>query len=95
MKDNNNTLIGIIILIIVSVIAICIYGYSQQIDVPMKARIVTHNVTADKNGHRTYSTIVLTEDDMLEEVTGLHYYVAPVGSDVNYVATRTKKNEQH
>ena len=53
--------------------------------------VVEHNVTADKTGHRTYSTIVKTDDGFIEEETGLNSYVVPVGERVTIEVTRTKK----
>ena len=53
--------------------------------------VVEHNVTADKTGHRTYSTIVKTDDGFIEEETGLKTYVVPVGERVTIEVTRTKK----
>ena len=52
--------------------------------------VVEHNVTADKTGHRTYSTIVKTDDGFIEEETGLKTYVVPVGERVTIEVTRTK-----
>ena len=52
--------------------------------------VLEHNVTADKTGHRTYSTIVKTDDGFIEEETGLKTYVVPVGERVTIEVTRTK-----
>ncbi len=55
--------------------------------------VVEHNVTADKTGHRTYSTIVKTDDGFIEEETGLKTYVVPVGERVTIEVTRTKRKK--
>ena len=52
--------------------------------------VVEHNVTADKYGSRTYSTIVKTDDGYVEEKTGLNLYTIPVGERVTVEVTRTK-----
>lgn len=43
------------------------------------AIVLDHVVTANKDGFRTYSTIVKTTDGKIREVTGLSYYVVPKG----------------
>lgn len=53
--------------------------------------VLEHNVTADKHGARTYSTIVKTDDGFIEEETGLKTYIVPVGERVTIEVTRTKK----
>ena len=55
--------------------------------------VVEHNVTADKQGARTYSTIVKTDDGFIEEETGLKLYVVPVGERVTIEVTRTKRKK--
>jgi len=52
--------------------------------------ILEHNVTADRTGYRTYSTIVKTDDGYIEEKTGLQLYAVPVGNRVTIEVTRTK-----
>ena len=52
--------------------------------------ILEHNVTADRTGYRTYSTIVKTDDGYIEEKTGLELYAVPVGNRVTIEVTRTK-----
>jgi predicted O-methyltransferase YrrM len=55
--------------------------------------IVEHNVTASSSGHRTYSTIVKTDDGYIEEKTGLELYTIPVGNRVTIEVTRTKQKK--
>ena len=55
--------------------------------------VVEHNVTADKYGARTYSTIVKTDDGFIEEETGLNLYTIPVGERVTIEVTRTKRKK--
>jgi hypothetical protein len=52
--------------------------------------VYEHNVTADRTGYRTYSTIVKTDDGYIEEKTGLNLYTIPVGNRVTIEVTRTK-----
>ena len=52
--------------------------------------VVAHNVTAGSSGHRTYSTIVKTDDGFIEEEIGLDLYAIPVGSRVTIEVTRSK-----
>ena len=52
--------------------------------------VYEHNVTADRTGYRTYSTIIKTDDGYIEEKTGLDVYTAPVGSRVYIEVTRAK-----
>lgn len=53
--------------------------------------VYEHNVTADKYGERTYSTIIKTDDGFIEEKTGLKLYTIPVGNRVTIEVTRAKK----
>lgn len=55
--------------------------------------VIEHNVTADKTGYRTYSTIVKTDDGFIEEETGLKSYVVPVGERITIEVTRTKRKK--
>ena len=52
--------------------------------------VYEHNVTADKYGSRTYSTIVKTDDGFIEEEIGLDLYAIPVGSRVTIEVIRAK-----
>ena len=57
----------------------------------MGGEVIAHNVTASSTGHRTYSTIVKTDDGYVEEKTGLDLYAAPIGSRVRIEVFRAKK----
>jgi hypothetical protein len=57
--------------------------------------VVEHNVTADKYGTRTYSTIVKTDDGYVEEKTGLNLYTIPVGNRVSIEVTRVKQKKNN
>ena len=52
--------------------------------------VYEHNVTSDKTGYRTYSTIVKTDDGYIEEKTGLELYAVPVNSRVYIEVVRLK-----
>ena len=64
---------------------------SRVEDRKVGATIIEHNVTADKYGTRTYSTILRTDDGYVEEKTGLTTYVIPVGSRTTINVVRAKK----
>ena len=57
--------------------------------------VVEHNVTSDKYGSRTYSTIVKTDDGYVEEKTGLNLYTIPVGNRVTIEVTRVKQKKNN
>jgi hypothetical protein len=58
--------------------------------VTVRGTVLEHNVTADKSGSRTYSTIVRSDDGFIEEVVGLKTYIVPVGGRVTYEKQRHK-----
>jgi hypothetical protein len=58
--------------------------------VSVSGTVIEHNVTADRSGRRIYSTIVKSDDGLIEEVVGLKTYVVPVGGRVRYEKTRYK-----
>lgn len=58
--------------------------------ITVSGTVLEHNVTADKQGTRTYSTIVKSDDGYIEEITGLETYVVPVGGRVTYSKKRHK-----
>lgn len=59
-------------------------------NVTVGGTVLEHNVTADRHGERTYSTIVRSDDGFIEEVTGLKAYIVPVGDRVMYTKQRYK-----
>lgn len=62
-------------------------------NVTVRGTVLEHNVTADRHGERTYSTIVRSDDGFIEEVTGLKTYIVPVGGRVTYTKQRHKSLE--
>ena len=58
--------------------------------VSVSGTVIEHNVTADRSGRRIYSTIVRSDDGLIEEVVGLKTYIVPVGGRVRYEKTRYK-----
>ena len=60
------------------------------VGVTVGGTVLEHNVTADKNGSRTYSTIVRSDDGFIEDVVGLDIYIVPVGGRVTYEKRRHK-----
>ncbi len=58
---------------------------------PMGVVVLEHNVTADKHGDRTYTTIIRTDDGCIVEKEGLNYYVIPIGYKITIEVRRPKK----
>ena len=83
---------GIVIAVLIAAAAIMMTScISCMEEVQMKVTVIEHAVTTDRVGHRTYSTIVKTEDDMIQEFIGLGFYVIPKGTEVMATVYREKK----
>ncbi|CAB4125752.1 hypothetical protein UFOVP54_219 [uncultured Caudovirales phage] len=80
---------GIVIAVLIAAAAIMMTSCMKEVH--MKVTIIDHVVTADKMGNRTYSTIVRAEDGMIQEKTGLGFYVIPKGTEVMTTVYRAKK----
>ncbi len=80
---------GLIIFILITAIAVMITSCMKEVQ--MKVTVIEHAVTTDRAGHRTYSTIVETEDGMIQEFIGLGFYVIPKGTEVIATVYREKK----
>jgi hypothetical protein len=50
-----------------------------------------HNVTVNRYGDRTYTTLIRTDDGFIIEKEGLNYYTVPTGSRVTIEVRRPKK----
>ena len=72
----------IILLVIILTISLSVYLVSKVEHKKVRGVVVSHNVTSDKYGNRTYSTLVKTEDGYIQEVTDLNVYAIPVGKAV-------------
>ena len=72
----------LVLLVIGLTISLSVYLVSKVEHKNVKGIVVSHNVTADRYGNRTYSTLVKTEDGYVEEVTDLNAYTMPVGRTV-------------
>lgn len=75
MKPRNIVIFILLFLAILVLITKC-----KEVSYTVKGKVVSHNVTADKLGNRTYSTIIICEDGYIREETGLQYYVIPIGN---------------
>jgi len=75
----------ILLIFIIAFFGLIIY-YNEEYTI--KGTVIEHNVTADRMGNRTYSTIIKCEDGYIIEKTGLNYYISPIGSTVNVVEHR-------
>lgn len=53
--------------------------------------VLEHGIVSDRNGDRTYVTIIRTEDGFIEEKEGLNLYVVPINQRVNLKVYRWKK----
>jgi hypothetical protein len=60
-------------------------------ELQMKVTIISHAVTANKMGERTYSTVVRAEDGIVDEKVGLQWYAKPIGSTSIATVYREKK----
>jgi hypothetical protein len=69
-----------IIISIAAIVLLCTTSCKEQKTV--QATVLSHAVTSDRIGTRTYITIIRTDDGYIEEKTGLSYYVIPVGNKV-------------
>jgi invasion protein IalB len=67
-------------LIILFITSLCLTSCREQKTV--QATVLSHAVTSDRTGERTYITIIRTDDGYIEEKTGLSYYALPVGNKV-------------
>lgn len=89
IKENLFVVIATSILLLLGVIVV-LDSRNSEIK-PMGATVIEHNVTADKYGNRTYTTIIKTDDGFIEEKTGLNIYTVPVGHRVVVEVKRYKK----
>lgn len=78
------------LLMAISFVVIIGLAVATTDEVTMRGTVLEHNVTSDKHGERTYSTIVRSDDGFIEEVTGLNAYIVPVGGSVTYKKMRYK-----
>lgn len=94
----SNTLIDHLFASIIGVLAIAAVMYfcyklvepSILVTVKTTGTVLEHNVTSDRDGIRTYSTIIKTDKGEIVEVTNLQTYVIPVGKRVNVNVRRRK-----
>jgi hypothetical protein len=56
--------------------------------IEVNAKVLSHELVSDQRGERIYITIVKTEDGRYKELTGLNYYVVPVGGNVRFAEIR-------
>ena len=72
------------LLIAISFLGIIGLAVATTGEVTVRGTVLEHNVTSDKHGKRTYSTIVRSDDGFIDEVIGLDVYIIPVGDNVTY-----------
>lgn len=78
------------LLMIISFFVIVVLAVATTEEVTIGGTVIEHNVTSDRHGERTYSTIVRSDDGFIEEVTGLNAYIVPVGGRLTYKKVRHK-----
>jgi predicted O-methyltransferase YrrM len=78
------------LLIAISFLGIIGLAVATTEEVTVRGTVLEHNVTSDKHGKRTYSTIVRSDDGFIDEVIGLDVYIIPVGDNVTYAKKRYK-----
>jgi hypothetical protein len=78
--------------LLIAIAFLCIIGLAVATteEVTVRGTVLEHNVTSDKHGKRTYSTIVRSDDGFIDEVIGLDVYIIPVGDKVTYSKQRYK-----
>jgi hypothetical protein len=85
-----NIIIVIIISCLLILISLIVYEYITIEAIPIGAVVLEHNVTANRRGHRTYTTLIKTDDGFIIEKEGLNYYIIPTGSRVTIEVRRPK-----
>jgi predicted O-methyltransferase YrrM len=78
------------LLIAIAFLSIIGLAVATTEEVTVRGTVLEHNVTSDKHGKRTYSTIVRSDDGFIDEVIGLDVYIIPVGDKVTYTKKRYK-----
>jgi hypothetical protein len=67
-----------------------ITGYNIESRI-VEGVVLEHGIVSDRNGDRTYVTIIRTEDGFIKEKEGLNLYVIPINQRVNVKVYRWKK----
>jgi hypothetical protein len=80
----------IVLLVLGVIISFVITGYNRESRI-VKGVVLEHGIVSDRNGDRTYITIIRTEDGFIEEKEGLNLYVIPINQRVNVKVYRWKK----
>jgi len=60
-------------------------------EVTYKGTVLSHHTTSDKDGDIEYYTVARFEDGRIRSMSGLNFYVKPVGSTIHYTQTKLKK----
>lgn len=81
-------LISCLIIMVITALAASLYYRESKV---VNGVVLEHGITSDRNGDRTYITIVKTDDGFIEEKTGLNWYVTPVNQNVKIKVYRWKK----
>jgi hypothetical protein len=80
-------LVSLMVGVIISVVVTFHYREKKVID----GVVLEHGIVSDRNGDRTYVTIIQTEDGFIEEKEGLKLYVVPINKHIKVEVYRWKK----
>ena len=78
---------SLVVGVIISAVVTFHYREKKVID----GVVLEHGIVSDKNGDRTYITIIQTEDGFIEEKEGLKLYVTPINKHIKVEVYRWKK----
>jgi hypothetical protein len=80
----------IVLLALGVIVSFVITGYNIESRI-VEGVVLEHGIVSDRNGDRTYVTIIRTEDGFIVEKEGLNLYVIPINQRVNVKVYRWKK----
>ena len=80
----------IVLLALGVIVSFVITGYNIESRI-VEGVVLEHGIVSDRNGDRTYVTIIRTEDGFIKEKEGLNLYVIPINQRVNVKVYRWKK----
>jgi hypothetical protein len=81
-------LIGLLFILLLTSIAGTLYFREKKV---IDGVVLEHGIVSDRNGDRTYVTIIQTEDGFIEEKEGLKLYVVPINKHIKVEVYRWKK----
>lgn len=73
---------------ILSLLLITLFSLGCSEEKKVRATVLSHVVTSNKEGTATYRTIVKTDDGYIQELQGLGYYTIPEGDNITITVYR-------